>query len=99
MNYTLNYVGLVPSEKRSKSSEITHLLLDIMACPFVDISFKKKFLILYRNDQTETIKRKTREDAIKIASFVKYQKYWFTKWERLDLFKEFESKKSQEVYS
>lgn len=99
INYTLDYISSYPQEKRGKSSEIAHLILDLLACPFLDSNFKKKALLLYRNDNSFSKIRKTIQDVEKIIKFNKKQKYWFTKWERFDLAKELANKKSQEVYS
>jgi hypothetical protein len=99
MEYTLNYIDAYPLEKRGKSAEISHLVLDLFACPFVDERFKQKILILYRNNKTYSEKKTTLEDTKKIIDFHKSHKYWFTKWERFNLVKELNNKKSQEVYS
>lgn len=99
INYTLDYVSSYPVEKRGKSSEMAHLILDLFACPFLDANFKKKLLLLYRNDMTFGARKKTIQDVEKIIKFHKKHKYWFTKWERFDLAKELANKKSQEVYS
>lgn len=99
IDYTFNYINSYPLEKRGKSSEIAHLILDLFACPFLDSKFKKKILTLYRNNVTYKEIKQTMIDAAKIIEFHKEHKYWFTKWERLNLVKELESKKSQEVYS
>lgn len=99
INYTLRYISSFPIEKRGKSSEMTHLMLDLFACPFVDTKFKKKILVLYRGDSTRAEIVKTINDVRAIIQFHKEHKYWFTKWERFNLAKELENKKSQEVYS
>ena len=98
-NYTLDYVNNYPKEKRGKSSEISHLILDLFACPYLDEKFKKKLLISYRSDVSLADVKKTIKDAEKLFEFHKTHKYWFTKWERLNLTKELENKRSQEVYS
>ena len=99
LNYTLDYISSFPKEKRGKSSEITHLILDLLACPYLDADFKKDLLHLYRNDNSPSERSKTQIDVENIIAFNKDQKYWFTKWERFDLTKELTNKKSQEVYS
>ncbi|GGD82635.1 hypothetical protein GCM10011514_53390 [Emticicia aquatilis] len=99
IDYTFDYISSYPTEKRGKSSEIAHLMLDLFACPFVDAEFKKKILLLYRSSSTESDIQNTIIDAEKINTFHKEHKYWFTKWERFNLAKELENKKSQEVYS
>tara|TARA_R110000744_G_scaffold304406_1_gene412937 strand:- start:787 stop:2943 length:2157 start_codon:yes stop_codon:yes gene_type:complete len=96
--YTFNYIREYPNEKRGKSSEMAHLILDLFACPFLDETNKIKLLHLYRGSATEE-ENKNKLDAEKLIVFHKNHKYWFTKWERFNLAKELENKKSQEVYS
>jgi hypothetical protein len=98
IEYTYNYIKDYPNEKRGKSSEMAHLILDLFACPFLDSTIKIKLLHLYRGNVTSD-KSKNKSDAEKLIVFHKYHKYWFTKWERFNLAKELENKKSQEVYS
>jgi hypothetical protein len=94
--YIENYIKSFPIEKRSKSSELTHLILDLLACPFVGDTFKISIYSIYK-DYSTAIEIST---ATKVVDFHKKNiKYWFTKWERFNLAKELEYKKSQEVYS
>lgn len=94
--YIENYIESFPIEKRSKSSELTHLILDLLSCPFIEDVFKIKIYSIYKNYST-AIEIST---ATKVVDFNKKNiKYWFTKWERFNLAKELEYKKSQEVYS
>lgn len=94
--YIENYIKSFPIEKRSKSSELTHLILDLLACPFISDIFKIKIYSIYKNYST----KKEILSARKVIYFHKKNiKYWFTKWERFNLAKELEYKKSQEVYS
>ncbi len=94
--YIENYIKSFPIEKRSKSSELTHLILDLLACPFIEDTFKIKIYAIYK-DYSTAIEIST---VTKVVNFHKKNiKYWFTKWERFNLAKELEYKKSQEVYS
>jgi hypothetical protein len=94
--YIENYIRSFPIEKRSKSSELTHLILDLLACPFLEDFFKIKIYSIYKNYSTKSEILSAR----KVIYFHKKNiKYWFTKWERFNLAKELEYKKSQEVYS
>lgn len=94
--YIENYIKSFPIEKRGKSSELTHLILDLLACPFIEDEFKIKTYSIYKNYSTES----ELECTTKVVNFHKKNiKYWFTKWERFNLAKELEYKKSQEVYS
>ena len=94
--YIENYINSFPLEKRSKSSELTHLILDLLACPFIEDAFKIKIFSIYKNYTTVS----ELEITTKVVNFHKKNiKNWFTKWERFNLAKELEYKKSQEVYS
>lgn len=98
ITYTFNYITEYPNEKRGKSSEMAHLILDLFACPFLDSTIKIKLFHLYKGSITSE-ENKNKIDAEKLIVFHKNHKYWFTKWERFNLAKELENKKSQEVYS
>ena len=94
--YIENYINSFPLEKRSKSSELTHLILDLLTCPFIEDAFKIKIFSIYKNYTTVS----ELEITTKVVNFHKKNiKNWFTKWERFNLAKELEYKKSQEVYS
>lgn len=94
--YIENYIKSFPIEKRGKSSELTHLILDLLACPFIEDESKIKLYSIYKGYSTIS----ELEITTKVVHFHKKNiKYWFTKWERFNLAKELEYKKSQEVYS
>lgn len=98
--YIENYIKSFPVEKRSKSSELTHLIIDLVACPFLTKQDKRRFFATYKNSNSISELRKDFEMLDKIRFFQKrHMKYGFTKWERFNLAKELEYKKSQEVYS
>lgn len=99
-NYIENYIKNFPVEKRSKSSELTHLIIDLIACPFLIEQDKRRFFAIYKNSKGITDLKNDFEMLDKISFFQKrHMKYGFTKWERFNLAKELEYKKSQEVYS
>lgn len=99
-NYIENYIKSFPIEKRSKSSELTHLMLDLIACPFLTKQNKRRFFAIYKGGKIITELKKDFETLDGILNFQKrHMKYGFTKWERFNLAKELEYKKSQEVYS
>ncbi|SHF44966.1 hypothetical protein [Chryseobacterium takakiae] len=99
-SYIKEYIKIFPVEKRNKSSELTHLILDLIACPYLDIKYKRKIFIIYKDSKTFTEAKESINTLNKILDFQKNNvKYWFTKWERFNLAKELEYKKSQEVYS
>ena len=98
--YIENYIKSFPVEKRSKSSELTHLILDLIACPFLIRQDKRRFFAIFKNSKGVTELKNDFETLDKIRFFQKrHMKYGFTKWERFNLAKELEYKKSQEVYS
>jgi len=99
-SYIEEYIKSFPIEKRNKSSELTHLILDLIACPYLSIKYKRKIFIIYKESRTFTEVKESINSINKILDFQKNNlKYWFTKWERFNLAKELEYKKSQEVYS
>lgn len=99
-SYIQEYIRSFPIEKRNKSSELTHLILDLIACPYLDIKYKRKIFIVYKDSKTFMEIKESIKALNKILDFQKNNlKYWFTKWERFNLAKELEYKKSQEVYS
>lgn len=96
LEYIERYIASFPVEIRGKSSEVTHLILDLMACPFIEDRQKIKIFGIYKNYSTPNQLLQAR----KVIYFhKKHMKFWFTRWERFNLAKEFEYKKSQEVYS
>ncbi|MGD0697050.1 MAG: antiviral reverse transcriptase Drt3b [Terriglobia bacterium] len=70
-----------------RDTELTLLLLDILACPYVKLQTKKEILRIYG------IKDEPLQEAI-----IAKRKYWFTKWTDLDFGEELDAKQSQEVY-
>lgn len=77
---------LVKKESLVGDSEMVHLALDLMVCPFVDDELKISILALYGLDESD------------FKKFKKYNKYWFTKWKNFDFSKELDAKVSREVY-
>lgn len=98
-DYILKYIQDCPAEKRHKSSEIVHLVVDLFFCPFVNEAFKKRVICAFRNSTSYSEVKKSIINLDSILRLKKKQKYMFTKWENVDLSKEFENKKSMEVYS
>lgn len=97
INYTLSYIEKTPIEKRSKSSELTHLILDLLVCPYIEEVDKKKLFNKFKGFSEGGLDK---EVGKLLIFFKKYKiNYWFTKWKRFNLAKELEYKKSQEVYS
>ncbi|MCH7330242.1 antiviral reverse transcriptase Drt3b [Acinetobacter modestus] len=67
-------------------SELVHLTLDLIACPYVCISFKKTLLARYGIEKS-FVKR-----------IVSLNQFWFTKWDKFDFTKELDAKLSNSVY-
>ncbi len=89
--YVLSKIGLVDKKTRRETSELTILLLDLLSCPFIEVEYKKKLLPLFDIDN----------DVVQegILKFHQKQKYWFTKWNNINIGKELNAKICQEVYS
>ena len=68
------------------SSEMTHLALDILVCPYVSRETKESILSYYRMAGSD------------LSRLQSYNDYWFTKWANFDFSKELDAKVSQEVY-
>ncbi|WP_418608689.1 antiviral reverse transcriptase Drt3b [Pseudoalteromonas sp. US3C1013] len=67
-------------------SEMVHLTLDLIACPFIDIKFKELILSKYGIPASYTKK------------IINVNEFWFTKWKDFNFAKELDSKLSKEVY-
>lgn len=76
--------------RRKISAEFVIFALDLAACPYIRPSFRKKFL------QLVGVSKSISEE---ILSYMKHQRYMFTKWTGVDITKELNAKISQEVYS
>lgn len=87
---TLERMEKIPANRRCISAEYVIFALDMAACPYVRPSMRIKFL------QKVGV---SRNDAEKILSYMKSQKFMFTKWTGIDITKELNAKISQEVYS
>ena len=68
------------------SSEMTHLALDLLVCPYVSSDTKNVIISLYGMAASD------------LSGFQSYNDYWFTKWADFDFSKELDAKVSQEVY-
>lgn len=68
------------------SSEMTHLALDLLVCPYVSRETKVSIMSYYGMDGSD------------LSRFQYYNDYWFTKWANFDFSKELDAKVSQEVY-
>ncbi|WP_019541040.1 antiviral reverse transcriptase Drt3b [Proteiniphilum acetatigenes] len=81
----------VDKQQRDISTELILLKMDILSCPHLDNTFKKKVLAQFGV-----------EDNLKQGEIIEYamkQKSWFIKWKGFNLNYEINAKVSQEVYS
>lgn len=67
-------------------SELVHLTLDLLSCPYIDLSFKNRLLKKYGVEKQLT------------RSMISKNKFWFTKWNNFDFTKELDAKISKDVY-
>jgi len=90
--YIQEKIKSVPEDLRRKQAELVLLTLDIITCPFITDYYKKK--ICSPMGITPTLFEE-------ISNYLKRskQKYFFTKWNKVDLTKELNAKISQEVYA
>jgi hypothetical protein len=68
------------------NSEMLHLALDLVVCPYVSKEIKLGILSCYDVPFSD------------LSGIQKSSEYWFTKWDRFDFSKELDAKVSQEVY-
>jgi hypothetical protein len=94
-SYLINYITDKSKKNRYKSSEMTHLIMDMLTCPYINDDFKEDLYKKYCNDNSDD----AHNNFMLINKFNKKQKYWFVKWKNFNLVRELESKRSQEVYS
>ncbi|WP_454841534.1 antiviral reverse transcriptase Drt3b [Pseudomonas hormoni] len=67
-------------------SEMIHMALDLIACPYVSQKAKAEIIQYYGVSEDN------------LSKFEGYSDYWFTKWDNFDFSKELDAKVSQEVY-
>lgn len=82
----------IPKELRKQHAELVILTLDIITCPFITDKYKQK-ICTSMGIEPKTFREIT--DYLKRSK----QKYFFTKWNKIDLTKELNAKISQEVYA
>lgn len=87
--YIIHKIENVALENRTQSAELVMLFFDLLSCPYLDRNFKNKLFPLFGISSS---------DGRLKSKLIKYQKYWFTKWDNFNFGKELEAKKSQEVY-
>lgn len=67
-------------------AELTHLTLDLIVCPYIDLGFKRELLGLYGISKSH------------VKKIISLNEFWFTKWREFNFAKELDAKLSQEVY-
>lgn len=92
---------LLSARNLTRDAELTHLLLDLLACPFVDPPKREKLLfdiwpILRRTHNN--IGKIRKRDARKIVREIEKQ-HWFVRWEGIDLLNMIEKKELSTVYA
>lgn len=88
-NDLLNHINNLYELKNDtllEESELVHLTLDLVACPYIDISFKTSILDRYGIDKSY------------VKRIIALNQFWFTKWDKFDFTKELEAKLSNSVY-
>jgi hypothetical protein len=74
------------SESLAGNSEMIHLALDLLTCPYISKRVKLIILSLYGIPSNNLLRMQN------------YSDYWFAKWGGFDFSKELDAKVSQEVY-
>ena len=80
-------------DTRHKDAETTMLALDMISCPYVSNSIKKKILNIYGVTITSV-----QDDIINYRAKNGSKQLWFTNWGKFNFGKELDTKQSQEVY-
>lgn len=83
-------IASTATELCNKTSEIVILLLDLMACPYLEDKEKRKIGNAFGLKGNETNN---------LLSYFKNGRYMFTNWNKLNVTKELNAKISQEVYA
>lgn len=76
----------IKADSLLSDSEMIHLTLDLIACPFIGFSFKKLILSKYGVHSSS------------VKKIIGINEFWFTKWKDFNFTKELDSKLSNEVY-
>lgn len=85
----LEYINDLYSNKTDtliSDSEMAHLTLDLIACPFLNVNYKKSLLNNYGIPPSS------------VKKIIEVNAFWFTKWKDFNFAKELDSKLSNEVY-
>lgn len=91
-NHIVEKISKTDQNKRRSNTELTLILFDSLCCPHINVDIKRNLLSLFEIDDTIM-----QNNIIEFCAV--NQKYWFTKWGKLNLNKELNAKISLEVYS
>lgn len=92
VKHIIDKISKIDSSKRRKNTELILTLFDLLCCPYIEDDIRKDLLSLF--DVSDLVVQNNIIDFC-----LKYQKYWFTKWGKINLNKELNAKISLEVYS
>ncbi|MDE3258379.1 MAG: RNA-directed DNA polymerase [Gemmatimonadota bacterium] len=92
---------LLSARDLTRDAELTHLLLDLLACPFIELP--KREMLIYDiwpilRRAYNNIGKITKRDARKIVREIEKQN-WFVRWEGIDLLNMIEKKELGTVYA
>lgn len=80
----------------AKSSEVAHLFLDSLSCPYLSREFRRKILNLYLSEVDNSLNLSQQEIDHALSKLQEI--YWFVKWNDLDLIKLLERKGLNKAY-
>ena len=90
VNKACERIKSVPMELHRKTSELVILLLDLMACPYLNTESKPRIGEAFGL---------TKKEIKNLLRYFKNGRYMFTNWKKLNVTKELNAKISQEVYA
>lgn len=90
VNKACERIKKVPMELHRKTSELVILLLDLMACPYLNTESKTQIGEAFGL---------TKKEIKNLLRYFKNGRYMFTNWKKLNVTKELNAKISQEVYA
>ncbi|WP_455051983.1 antiviral reverse transcriptase Drt3b [Leyella stercorea] len=90
VNKACERIKNVPMELHRKTSELVILLLDLMACPYLNAESKTQIGEAFGL---------TKKEINNLLRYFKNGRYMFTNWKKLNVTKELNAKISQEVYA
>lgn len=91
---------LVRAKDITRDSELTHLFLDLLACPFIDLQKRASLLVevWHTLSSSTSLGTLSTKQACSLATEIENQ-YWFVGWGNIDLLNLIEKKELSEVYS